>query len=101
MYYIIRYLTNLSISIRVTNTPSQTSSTPKNIFEPNCENTMMELFIHIYENKTFQDPWAHFEHAHLKQLGNKLMGSVPSFENTHHFRSWVNSLAKSIQCISF
>ena len=54
----------------------------------------MELLIHIYENKTFQDPWAHFEHAHLKKLGNKLMGSVPSFENTRHFRSWVNSLAK-------
>jgi len=48
---------------------------------------MVELLIHIYENKTFQDPWAHFEHAHLKKLGNKLIGSVSSFESTCHFRS--------------
>lgn len=65
-----------------------------------CE-IMMEILIHIYENKSFQDPWAHFEHPHLKKLGNQLVGSVPSFENTRHFRSWVNSVAKSTLCISF
>ena len=40
-----------------------------------CE-IMMEILIHIYENKSFQDPWAHFEHPHLKKLGNQLVGST-------------------------
>ena len=62
---------------------------------------MMEILIHIYENKPFQDPWAHFEHPHLKKLGNQLMGTVPTFETTRYFRSWVNSVAKSTKAISF
>ena len=33
----------------------------------------MEILIHIYENKSFQDPWAHFEHPHLKKLGNQCL----------------------------
>lgn len=39
---------------------------------------MMQLLIHIYENKTFQDPWAHFEHAHLKK--NWVISSWAQFQ---------------------
>lgn len=61
---------------------------------------MMEILIHIYENKPVHDPWAYFEHPQLEKLGNELMGSIPNFENTRHFRFWVNSVAMSIKSTS-
>lgn len=62
---------------------------------------MLELLVHMYEKKPLPDPWAYFEHPSLVQLGKKLEGSVPNFENTRHFRSWVNSQAKLIRSVSF
>ena len=47
---------------------------------------MLELLVHIYEKKPLSVPWAHFEHQSLVQLGKKLEGTVPNFENTRHFR---------------
>ena len=43
------------------------------------------------------DHWPHFEHSHLVTLGKQLSGSVPCFENTRHFRAWVNHMTKSIK----
>lgn len=62
---------------------------------------MMDILIHILENKQMSDHWPHFEHLHLVKLGKQLAGSVPSFENTRPFRSWVNSMAKSIKPVTF
>lgn len=62
---------------------------------------MLELLVHIYENKPLSVPWAYFEHQSLLQLGKKLEGTVPNFENIRHFRSWVNSQAKLIRPVSF
>ena len=62
---------------------------------------MLELSIHIYEKKPLSVPWAYFEHQSLVQLGKKLEGTVHNFENTRHFRSWVNSQAKLIRPVSF
>ena len=62
---------------------------------------MLELLVHIYEEKPLSVPWAYFEHQSLVQLGKKLEGTVPNFENTRHFRSWVNSQAKLIRPVSF
>lgn len=62
---------------------------------------MLELLVHIYENKPLSVPWAYFEHQSLVQLGKKLEGTVPNFENIRHFRSWVNSQAKLIRPVSF
>lgn len=62
---------------------------------------MLELLVHIYEKKPWSNPWAYFERQSLWQLGKKLESTVPNFENTRHFRSWVNSQAKLIRPVSF
>ena len=62
---------------------------------------MLELLVHMYEKKPLSHPLPHFEHPSLVQLGKKLEGSVPTFENTQHFRSRVNSQAKFIKPVSF
>ena len=62
---------------------------------------MLELLVHIYEKKPLSVPWAYFEHQSLVQLGKKLEGTVPNFETTRYFRSWVNSQAKLIKPVSF
>ena len=46
---------------------------------------MLELLVHIYEKKPLSVPWAYFENQSLEQLGTKLEGTVPNFENTRHF----------------
>ena len=62
---------------------------------------MMDILLHILENKPMSDHWPHFEHSHLAKLGKQLSGSVPSFENTRHFRAWVNHMTKSIKHVTF
>ena len=51
-------------------------------------NIMMDILTHILENRPMPDHW-------------QLSGSVPCFENTRHFRGWVNSSAKSIKPVKF
>ena len=62
---------------------------------------MLELLVQMYEKKPLSHPWTRFEHPSLVTLGIKLEGSVPTFESTPHFRSWVNSQAKLIRPVSF
>ena len=62
---------------------------------------MFDLLEHMYDNKPMSVHWVHFEHSSLVKLGKKLEGSLPNFENTRHFRSWVNSEARSIKSVSF
>ena len=64
-------------------------------------NIMMDILIHLLENRPMPDHWPHCEHSHLIKLGKQLSGSVPCFENTRHFRGWVNSLVKSIKPVNF
>ena len=64
-------------------------------------NIMMDILIHILENRPMPDYWPHYVHSHLIKLGKQLSGPVPCFENTCHFRGWVNSLAKSIKPVNF
>ena len=42
---------------------------------------IMLEFVHIYEKKPLSVLWAYFEHQSLVQLGKKLKGTVPNFEN--------------------
>lgn len=37
---------------------------------------MMDILIHILENRPMPDYWPHFEHSHLIKLGKQLSGSV-------------------------
>ena len=39
-------------------------------------NIMMDILIHILENRPMPDYWPHFEHSHLIKLGKQLSGSV-------------------------
>ena len=62
---------------------------------------MLDLLIHVYDNKPMFDPWAHYEHTSLVKLGKKLEGALVTFENTRPFRSWVNAIAKQVKPFSF
>ena len=62
---------------------------------------MREVLVHKYGKKPFSDPWTYFEHQSFVQLGKMLEGTVPNFENTRHFRSWVNSQEKLIRPVTF
>ena len=62
---------------------------------------MINILVHIQENKPFPDHWDYFEDSKLKKLGIHLSGSVPTFENIRNFRYWVDSVAKSIKPINF
>ena len=62
---------------------------------------MMDILLHILENRPMSDHWPHFEHSRLVKLGKQLSGSVSCFENTRHFRAWVNHMAKSIKHVTF
>ena len=62
---------------------------------------MMDILLHILENRPMSDHWPHFKHSHLVKLGKQLSGSVPCFENTRHFRACVNHMVKSIKHVTF
>lgn len=47
---------------------------------------MINISVHIHENKPFSGHWDYFEDLKLNELGNQLSGSVPTFENIRNFR---------------
>ena len=61
---------------------------------------MKELSDHILKHEVVTQ-WTYEENDHLAKLGKQLLGSVSTFDILHHFRSWVNRLAKQVQKVVF
>ena len=63
-------------------------------------NITKDITDRILEQRVF-DQWHHDDNIHLRKLGEQVLGHMATFENLHHFRSWVNNMAKSTKIVVF